>query len=183
VCNTRFRSGRVGRKPVREQHRTRCSALKAPGPLAVAVTDILVRFAHSNRADAGDYTSASAPRPFDPPGTATAQHRPQATHLPNRLRSSLTSFAPVLIHRKTNGVSLPSLRSLRSRRPRAAPPRDETLGGARHHNGNYTSCSHSASIAANASSTSSPVVATMSAHSSSSGAIPTRRAMRMIETW
>jgi len=37
--------------------------------------------------------------------------------------------------------------------------------------------------AAKASSTISPVSATMSAHASSSGAIPTRRAIRMILTW
>mgnify|MGYP000288949191 CR=1 FL=1 len=81
-------------------------ASKALDPLAAAARHI---FAHSVRSDsglAGD-SGRSAPRdrvsPFRSTRSRTAP-RPQATHLPSRLCSSLTSFAPVLI-------------------PRTAPPR------------------------------------------------------------
>ncbi len=49
--------------------------------------------------------------------TATApQQRPRASHLPNLFLHSLTTFGRSVIHRQRQ--ALPSLRSLRSRRPR-----------------------------------------------------------------
>jgi len=52
--------------------------MKALDPLAVADRDILaLRTARENSARSDDYTSASAPRPFSPPGTAPHRDRGQ----------------------------------------------------------------------------------------------------------
>jgi len=66
----------------RRQHRDRThrSELKALDPLAVAARDILaLRTTRENSARADDYTSASAPRPFSPPGTAPHSTAPHST--------------------------------------------------------------------------------------------------------
>jgi len=86
-----------------------------------------VRFAHG-----------TDPRPFDPPGTA--QHRDRRPH--SSPPDCAAHSVALLIHWKTHSVRLPGLRSLRSRRPRATPPRDETLGGARHRTDDSTQTEH-----------------------------------------
>jgi hypothetical protein len=91
------------------QHCSHQNAPKALGPLASSVRDILVRFAHSDRARA---ELASGPRPFDPPGQHdTAQHRDRTPH--TSPADCAPRFAAVLV-------------------PRTAPSRDETLDDARH---------------------------------------------------
>jgi len=70
--------------------------MKALAPLAVAERDILaLRTARENSARSDDHASASAPRPFSPPGPHRTAPRPQTTsHLPSRLRCRRATSRP-----------------------------------------------------------------------------------------